>query len=781
MRKLSILTLLVLAGSLAAQILAPIVAGGPQCCTYYISNTGSDSANGLTPTTAKQTIAAVNALTLLPGQSVGFKRGGTWRETLTPGQSGAAGSPITFGSYGSGAQPIINGADVFTPWTSQAVGASGNVAKADMRLSTISGTAFVDFGAAGSLTPYLGSTLVITDSAGKHLTGYIKAAGSSETLGTTEYVPNTAFSNTSNVWTSNANMATSSGTGYGGSNALQVTTTAGFGSAHESLTTSAGMLIKSSAYLKVGTGSSDQKLEITDTAYGSLAVTAWVAPANWTQYVLYATSGVTNQVGNQYYSNYNNGTMSQYSVPSSKQVITPSATGVTITSTAGGSTYAWASEESGFNRNDTTYSYAITSSTVYYISYTTAPTQVFEDGSRLSQNVTSYASLVPGQWYLDMVATKIWVRLTGDDAPSNGHTIQASQRAMAIDIGDGNAYAGVSYITVQGIHATMSNGGYGNIGLVHAATNHVIISGVTSDYSANDGIKISSTVEGGDINITGNVSNNNLGIGVSTNQYSGASLGHEVYIQYNNVSANQADGIETYGNYAIIQYNTVHDSGTTSTDCIGIHIYSASGSDGLGQHNIIRYNTVYNQMSNGFDGSGIETDHYAANNSLYGNVIYNNQGPCIDLWDSASVLVYNNTCYGNLRNPAFPGGHGEIVLGQALGLTNNITVENNITYPTSSGAYSIYIDATTAAKTLAFVHNLWYDPSNSDWWYAGSAGSTLAAWNSQTFAGSDLYGNPLMVAPASANFLLQPTSPALAAGVFIPGVSTANPPNIGAK
>jgi parallel beta-helix repeat protein len=500
------------------------------------------------------------------------------------------------------------------------------------------------------------------------------------------------------------------------------------------------------------------------------------------QYTLYATSGVINQLGEQYYSNYNNGTMSQFSVPSSKQVLTPSTTGVTITSTAGGSLYNWTSETSGFNRNDTSYTYSITSSTtVYSTSYSTAPAQVFEDGGRLTQETTGYTALLTGQWYLDTVNSRIWVRLTGDDPPSNGHTIQASQRAMAIDIGDGNAYAGVSYITVQGIHATMSNGGYGNIGLVHAATNHVIISGVTSDYSANDGIKISSTVEGGDINITGNVSNNNLGIGVSTNQYSGASLGHEVYIQYNNVSANQADGIETYGNYAIIQYNTVHDSGTTSTDCIGIHIYSASGSDGLGQHNIIRYNTVYNQMSNGLDGSGIETDHYAANNSLYGNVIYNNQGPCIDLWDSASVLVYNNTCYGNLRNPAFPGGHGEIVLGQALGLTNNITVENNITYPTSSGAYSIYIDATTAAKTLAFVHNLWYDPSNSDWWYAGSAGSTLAAWNSQTFAGSDLYGNPLMVAPASANFLPQPTSPALAVGVFIPGVSTESPPNIGAN
>lgn len=35
-----------------------------------------------------------------------------------------------------------------------------------------------------------------------------------------------------------------------------------------------------------------------------------------------------------------------------KQVLTPSATGVTITSTPNGGTYNWASIESGFNYND---------------------------------------------------------------------------------------------------------------------------------------------------------------------------------------------------------------------------------------------------------------------------------------------------------------------------------------------------------------------------------------------------------------------------------------------
>jgi hypothetical protein len=41
-----------------------------------------------------------------------------WREQLTIPSSGIAGNPIVFSSYGAGAQPIINGANVVTSWNS---------------------------------------------------------------------------------------------------------------------------------------------------------------------------------------------------------------------------------------------------------------------------------------------------------------------------------------------------------------------------------------------------------------------------------------------------------------------------------------------------------------------------------------------------------------------------------------------------------------------------------------------------------------------------------------
>ena len=59
---------------------------------------------------------------------------------------------------------------------------SGSVTRTNMKISAIDGTAFVDFSAADVLTNYLGGKLIITDSAGKKLIGYIKAAGSGETL-----------------------------------------------------------------------------------------------------------------------------------------------------------------------------------------------------------------------------------------------------------------------------------------------------------------------------------------------------------------------------------------------------------------------------------------------------------------------------------------------------------------------------------------------------------------------------------------------------------------------
>ena len=83
--------------------------------TYFVDATGgSDSNNGLSTGLPWKTIAKVNASSFSAGDSILFKKGETWRETLIVPSSGSAGNVITFGAYGSGANPIITGSTNIT-------------------------------------------------------------------------------------------------------------------------------------------------------------------------------------------------------------------------------------------------------------------------------------------------------------------------------------------------------------------------------------------------------------------------------------------------------------------------------------------------------------------------------------------------------------------------------------------------------------------------------------------------------------------------------------------
>ncbi len=84
--------------------------------TYYVSSSGgSDTNNGTSTATPIKTINKVNSLPLAAGDSVLFKAGDTWTganfsSTLSVPASGVSGSVITFSSYGSGVDPLLDGA-----------------------------------------------------------------------------------------------------------------------------------------------------------------------------------------------------------------------------------------------------------------------------------------------------------------------------------------------------------------------------------------------------------------------------------------------------------------------------------------------------------------------------------------------------------------------------------------------------------------------------------------------------------------------------------------------
>lgn len=234
-----------------------------------------------------------------------------------------------------------------------------SVTQANMRLSIVNGTAFVDFSAADTLTPYLGARLTISDSAGKKLVGYIKAAGEGETYGS-ELLPNTAFDNTTSVvefW----HVTVASVAGGQSGNCLQVTSAGGDGQAQEvpsSLVS--GRLYKLTGYLKNGGDWPVMKLALNGSPYTNWVMLGNESLPSWTLRTGYGVATTTEASASVFFVGYTDGQTSLYDEVSLKQVTAPSSTGVTIVSTPDGTTYSWASEESGFNRNDSSgYTYDI--------------------------------------------------------------------------------------------------------------------------------------------------------------------------------------------------------------------------------------------------------------------------------------------------------------------------------------------------------------------------------------------------------------------------------------
>jgi hypothetical protein len=101
--------------ALAALVVASLVVCGglviPSAAagtTYYVDCSAGSNGDG-SQSSPFNSLAAINGVTLGPGDSALFKRGTTCHGQLKPVGSGASGSPITIGAYGSGARPIIDG------------------------------------------------------------------------------------------------------------------------------------------------------------------------------------------------------------------------------------------------------------------------------------------------------------------------------------------------------------------------------------------------------------------------------------------------------------------------------------------------------------------------------------------------------------------------------------------------------------------------------------------------------------------------------------------------
>jgi parallel beta-helix repeat protein len=204
----------------------------------------------------------------------------------------------------------------------------------------------------------------------------------------------------------------------------------------------------------------------------------------------------------------------------------------------------------------------------------------------------------------------------------------------------------------------------------------------------------------GDINWNYNGSGISIG---SENRYAeNGNVVHHIEVINCEVSNCAAAGISAYRcDYVTISQCKVYNNGWKSTfGSSGIHIYSPRHSkvvDNVSFHFTISRNEVYNnrnevpffngQKCNGYtDGNGIiidDANNLQSNNQAYSgrflienNVIYENGGSGISLFQSDNITLRNNTTYKNCQLTPDNKKRAELMLVKV----KNIQIVNNILY-----------------------------------------------------------------------------------------------------
>ncbi len=98
--------------------------------TYYVdASNGDDNNLGTQETWAWKTVDKVNKRSFIAGDTILFKRDELWNESLVIPSSGTASQPITFGAYGTGDRPLLDGTYTNFPFVTQWQHIQGNIYK----------------------------------------------------------------------------------------------------------------------------------------------------------------------------------------------------------------------------------------------------------------------------------------------------------------------------------------------------------------------------------------------------------------------------------------------------------------------------------------------------------------------------------------------------------------------------------------------------------------------------------------------------------------------------
>jgi parallel beta-helix repeat protein len=275
---------------------------------------------------------------------------------------------------------------------------------------------------------------------------------------------------------------------------------------------------------------------------------------------------------------------------------------------------------------------------------------------------------------------------------------------------------------------------------------------------------------------SGNIIKGSRTHGVAVNLVN-AAPGEETVFAGNRVSNNGYHGFEIHGSHYIIEDNEVFANGAALPGTSGIHVFSRKLSENSGDYNVIRYNRSYGNIEHhGPDGNGIQLDHWCDNNAIYYNLVYENDGPGISIYDAAANRIQHNTVYANMRDPGRDHPYpGEIMLASDTESdadhVRDTKISGNIVFATRTGVRSLYVGPKVADNELDISGNLFFHASGEPVIYwAGMATSDhdqLDRVSGRRMKGNR-NGSPMFLAdePKILNeFRLRGGSPAIAAGV----------------
>ncbi|MCL2659222.1 MAG: fibronectin type III domain-containing protein, partial [Acidobacteriaceae bacterium] len=313
---------------------------------------------------------------------------------------------------------------------------------------------------------------------------------------------------------------------------------------------------------------------------------------------------------------------------------------------------------------------------------------------------------------------------------------------------------------------------------------------VVKDYMIFDGIEF----DGNNDNVTG-----------SCVQSPGAQ--HHIVVENNIIHGCGSGGTGVTGDYHWYINNVVYDNAHSDYyyEGSGIDIYYAGSVTGwipgfqpndadlymtnvVKAHMIIAFNTVYDNYiastgcpANGCgtnggtthtDGNGIILDdwnHTQGDNNVYtggalviGNIMYNNGGAGLEIYESTNVVAANNSAYNNYTDPEIGGANrGEIACGPCM----NSTIINNATF-----------SVVGSAPPLSYNSSFYYNSGSSGTVYTTNIGYPFPNGFPQLTSGNKFPTDPMFVKDGW--FSLQAGSPALGAATAEPWL-TSSTPNMG--